>query len=519
MRNFLLISILISLSSFTFNIYSQNYHYVSKNGNNTNGNSWTNAWNDLDVIEWNSVQPGDMIYIDGGTDSMFYNSRITVGRGGNNQQSRITIQRSEEPEHNGKIYFNGIYCDYPFITLDGKDRSKFIILGNDWGYIVRTTENADWFEYKNALLKCTFVTDSGAWGVPMFNHSPHVLIKGCGFVGTNIEDQIRYDGDGTCVIEDSYFIGIATHGEIHEDICQTYTDNMDSLIIRRNIFVANYNDYFMLGDCAFDYVEFSYNIFTASPGTGGDAIKGNFTNTLKVCNNVFDKCRDILGMDNNNLLVRNNIYTGIGPWNGDVHVSDGAQYSLWDVGTTYYENGTGNIQLLPGQPLFVNKNNPAGNDGIFFTNDDGFRLLEGSPAINNGINIGFTYDIMGNPITGNPDIGAYEYNASTNVEENNFPSKFILYQNYPNPFNPSTKISWQSSVSSYQTLKVYDVMGNEIATLVDEFRPAGKYEVEFNLPTYIQGTSTIKHHPSSGVYFYQIKIGHYTRTKKMLLIK
>ena len=408
MKNYLLYSFLITFLT-SLNVFTQNFHYVSKNGNNSNGNSWANAWNELDQIEWNNVQPGDLIYIDGGSDSMSYTSRITIGRGGTSHQNRITIQRSEESGHNGKIYFNGIYCDYPFITIDGKDRSKFIILGNDWGYIVRTTHNADWFEYKNALLKCTFVTDSGAWGIPMLNHSPHVLVKGCGFDGTNIEDQIRYDGEGTCIIEDSYFIGISTHGDIHEDICQTYTDNMDSLIVRRNIFVANHNDYFMLGNTQFDYVEFSYNIFTASPETGGDAIKGNSTNTLKVCNNVFDKCRDILGMDNNNLLVRNNIYTGIGPWNGHVHVSDGAQYCLWDVGTTYFENGQGNIQLLSGQPLFADKTDLMGADGIPFTEDDGFRLIEGSPAINNGIDVGFTYDIMGNPISGNPDIGAYEY--------------------------------------------------------------------------------------------------------------
>ena len=61
------------------------------------------------------------------------------------------------------------------------------------------------------------------------------------------------------------------------------------------------------------------------------------------------------------------------------------------------------------------------------------------------------------------------------------PTGFYLSQNYPNPFNPSTKISWQSPVSGWQTLKVYDVLGNEVATLVDEYRNAGSYEVEFQI--------------------------------------
>ena len=95
--------------------------------------------------------------------------------------------------------------------------------------------------------------------------------------------------------------------------------------------------------------------------------------------------------------------------------------------------------------------------------------------------------------------------------QNNDPkiiSDFILYQNYPNPFNPSTKISWQSPVDSWQTLKIYDVLSNEIATLVNEEKPAGSYEVEFNATKY-----------TSGVYFYQLRSGSYLVTKQMMLLK
>jgi hypothetical protein len=67
--------------------------------------------------------------------------------------------------------------------------------------------------------------------------------------------------------------------------------------------------------------------------------------------------------------------------------------------------------------------------------------------------------------------------------ENEFsylPTEFELFQNYPNPFNPSTKISWQSPVSSWQTLIVYDVLGNEVTTLVNEYKSGGVYEVNFD---------------------------------------
>jgi len=93
-----------------------------------------------------------------------------------------------------------------------------------------------------------------------------------------------------------------------------------------------------------------------------------------------------------------------------------------------------------------------------------------------------------------------------------YPAEFRLKQNYPNPFNPSTKISWQSPVGSWQTLKVYDVLGKDVATLVYEYKPAGVYEVEFNP---VSGNL----HLASGIYFYQLKADDFVSTKKMLLLK
>ncbi|MBI5662117.1 MULTISPECIES: glucoamylase family protein [Ignavibacterium] len=99
-------------------------------------------------------------------------------------------------------------------------------------------------------------------------------------------------------------------------------------------------------------------------------------------------------------------------------------------------------------------------------------------------------------------------------DETNVINEFELYQNYPNPFNPTTKISWQSAVSGWQTLKVYDVLGREVATLVDEYREAGKYEIEFNSIETRRGVSL----PSS-IYFYQLRSANFTETKKMILMK
>lgn len=86
---------------------------------------------------------------------------------------------------------------------------------------------------------------------------------------------------------------------------------------------------------------------------------------------------------------------------------------------------------------------------------------------------------------------------------------YKLIQNYPNPFNPSTTISWQSPFGSYQTIKLFDVLGREIETIVD-----GYYEAGFHSTFYIMNSTL-----TSGVYFYQLKAGELIQTKKMILIK
>ncbi len=98
--------------------------------------------------------------------------------------------------------------------------------------------------------------------------------------------------------------------------------------------------------------------------------------------------------------------------------------------------------------------------------------------------------------------------STTGVEEKEIPKEFALLQNYPNPFNPVTVISWQLPVGSWQTLKVYDVLGNEVATLVDEQKAPGNYEVKFD------GSRL-----ASGTYIYRLKADNFSQTRKLLLMK
>ncbi|NNG27336.1 MAG: T9SS type A sorting domain-containing protein, partial [Ignavibacteriaceae bacterium] len=90
----------------------------------------------------------------------------------------------------------------------------------------------------------------------------------------------------------------------------------------------------------------------------------------------------------------------------------------------------------------------------------------------------------------------------------NIPESFLLKQNYPNPFNPITKIKYQIPELSFVTLKVYDVLGSEVATLVNEEKPVGNYEIKFN------GIGL-----TSGIYFYQLRAVSFVETKKMVFMK
>ena len=103
----------------------------------------------------------------------------------------------------------------------------------------------------------------------------------------------------------------------------------------------------------------------------------------------------------------------------------------------------------------------------------------------------------------------YEYQDATGIEnEKDIAANYFLSQNYPNPFNPSTTISYVLPQSSFVTLKVFDILGNEVTELVNKMKPAGKHEIIFNTD-----------HLSSGTYFYVLQTDGFTETKKLLLVK
>ncbi|MBK7230427.1 MAG: T9SS type A sorting domain-containing protein [Ignavibacteriales bacterium] len=177
-------------------------------------------------------------------------------------------------------------------------------------------------------------------------------------------------------------------------------------------------------------------------------------------------------------------------------------------------------------PRFLYSGNPVNHTGWINTLSSDQRILVNTGPFNLEENkpidivvcylVGRGYDVL-NSISVLKNISAEAIQIYTSnftdiptvvEDQSEIVKEFKLSQNYPNPFNPSTKINWQSPVSGHQTLKIYDVLGNEVVTLVNEYRNAGSYETDFNASSL-----------SSGIYFYRLSLGSFIQTKKMLLIK
>ena len=135
--------------------------------------------------------------------------------------------------------------------------------------------------------------------------------------------------------------------------------------------------------------------------------------------------------------------------------------------------------------------------------------LTGTPQQSNIYDITFSSNRNGWAVGNNGVI--LKYNSSL-VSVNNLnsvnPESFILQQNYPNPFNPKTVINYELRVTSNAKLRVFDVLGNEVAELVNEKQNAGSYSVEFDGSGF-----------ASGIYFYKLTAGEFSETKRMILLK
>ena len=169
-----------------------------------------------------------------------------------------------------------------------------------------------------------------------------------------------------------------------------------------------------------------------------------------------------------------------------------SEFNLWGINSERYLYN----YIIPTSGYRINT----------FVKDIGLYRDEGGELLASySVLIGFTKDGV-----------VYGDTTLVGIDEgkSNKPIKYSLFQNYPNPFNPSTIIQYSIPKTSFVTLKIFNILGKEIATLVNEGKPAGNYQIEFNIQKNMNNKSL-----SSGIYFYKLHAGDYIRTKKMIYLK
>jgi hypothetical protein len=189
----------------------------------------------------------------------------------------------------------------------------------------------------------------------------------------------------------------------------------------------------------------------------------------------------------------------------------GGVYLSTNNGTTWTEINSGLTNNVVWTLAVTGTNIFAGtDDGIFLTTDNGSNWINTDyKAVSAyALAVSETQLFAGGGFSRVYRRPLSELITDVELNQERLRSEFHLEQNYPNPFNPTTNLSFIISHSLFVSLKVYDVLGNEVATIVDEEKPAGGYNVTFN-------SSDL----SSGVYFYKLKAGDFVETKKMILLR
>ena len=246
---------------------------------------------------------------------------------------------------------------------------------------------------------------------------------------------------------------------------------------------------------------------TGSAGPGStDMFVQSGTSNIDLKDNIFVNTR--IDSPQVACLIKDYADTNLTSNYNDIYCSPGPNNHLVDIFGTYYNtladwDTTGHdSNSISEMPHFIDPDLHISTTDATYIESGGVPI----PGILTDIDGDTRNDTM-------PDIGADEFQGirpPVGIISSTFqtPLKFSLEQNYPNPFNPTTKIKYSLPKAGFTTLKVYDITGREVATLLNEYKTAGGYEIQFNATNL-----------ASGVYFYRLNTGQFSAVKKLLLLK
>jgi parallel beta-helix repeat protein len=509
----------ITLFIILFNIstFAQTTYYVSESGSNSNNGltpqtafgtlqfaaDLVSAGDSVLVLEGNYV--GFDIRTDGSNNSPIVFRAI---------ESNVVIDQpnSETPdginiENTSWIVIDGFeVMDQPRAGIRAAV-SDFVTIKNNychnnyrWGIFTGFTD--DILIENNS---CSFSEDEH--GIYLSNSSDRAIIRnnhsfnnnGCGI---HMNGDISMGGDG--IISNAVVEGNIIHDNGYGGGSAINMDGVQDSEIFNNLIYNNHATGIAM-----------YQI------DGGDASKNN-----KVYNNTVIQPSDgrwcIISVNgstgntlHNNILINHHSFRGSISVDAASMTGFVSDYNVL-VNRLSDDDGNSNMTLSQWQGMGYDTHSmladPENQIFVDYPNND-FHLLQNAQAVDAGTGLVLPtvfedLDNISRPQGSGFDIGCYEFTNATSVVVENFPETFQLFQNYPNPFNPTTSIQYAISNRQFVTLKVYDLLGREVVTLVDELKAAGNYEIDFNarnLP--------------SGVYFYRIQAGDIVQTKSMMLIK
>lgn len=499
-----------------FSAYSTDY-YVSESGSNSNnGLTPQTAFATLQYAA-DLVSAGDLVSVLEGT---------YVGfdiRANGNQNQPIVFKAIEDNvviDERNSVTPDGINIENAsWIVIDGfevKDQpragiravvSDFITIRNNnchnnykWGIFTGFTDD---ITIENN--SCSFSEDEH--GIYVSNSSDRPIIRnnhsfnnnGCGI---HMNGDISMGGDG--IISNAVVEGNIIHDNGYGGGSAINMDGVQESEIFNNLIYNNHATGIAM-----------YQI------DGGDASKNN-----KVYNNTIIQPSDgrwcIISVDGstgntlyNNILINHHSFRGSISLDAASMTGFVSDYNIL-VNRLSDDDGNSNMTLSEWQTMGYDTHSMIADteDQIFvdYANDN-YHLLQNSQAVNAGTNLVLPtvfedLDNVSRPQGIGFDIGCYEFITTTGISENNIPTNFHLFQNYPNPFNPTTKIEFQLAKSGFVTLKVFDVVGNETATLISKEMSAGIYNMT------IDGSDL-----SSGIYFMRLQQDSFVQTIKMILLR
>jgi enediyne biosynthesis protein E4 len=499
---------------------------ITQDGKASDGSSWGDIDNDgdLDLFVANWWGQPNLLYLNNGDKTFTFQQGI-----------QMTTEASHSETGSWGDYNNDGYLDL-YVCNSGGSLKNFLYKNNGDGTFTKINDtflnqtfasrNVDWIDFNNDGLQDIFVTNENNQNENLYLNNgddtfaianvPSLLQNGGSTAGSNWED---FDNDG------DFDVLLVNWGNQRN---QLYINNGDGTFTKLN------------------EAPFTTDVSNAFGSSVGDIDNDGDLDIIIARAFTTQKTANYLYINNND---------GTFSKSNDTAVQD----SGWTYGVAFgdYDND-GWLDLFEARCFNANENNVlfhnnGGTNNWVMMNLSGFHsnkssigaivklkaVIDGEPVwqmrkvvgqngycgqnlqIHFGLGNASQIDSLiiqwpSGIIQNVEEININHYNeivedtnaVSVGWESDQSVNEFILFQNYPNPFNPSTKIRWQSPSDGFQTLKIYDVIGNEVATLVDEQKTAGSYEITWNA----EGLP-------SGIYFYSLTVGSFHDTRKTILLK